>query len=171
MKEPSSHSGCPLSPALLMHGHLILASTAISGQTLCPQSCPVQGTHLVLNSFFFAGHLSSSIKSPLPAVALSGTESHVFTPQFCTWNPASLSAAGPRMLAAGRCSASTKEVGDKGPASPPPRPHSQGSPDYYSSVLIHHLLILAGDRKMFQCLKHPLVRVIFITRKFSREDR
>lgn len=116
---------------------------------------------------YFAGHVSSSIKSPLPAVAPSGTESHVFTPQLCTWNPASLSAAGPEDAGSGYalCLHRGWEQGASSPA------HGQGPLDDYSGVSIHQLLILAGDRKMFQCLKHPLIRVILITRKCRREDR
>ncbi|CAK6441443.1 unnamed protein product [Pipistrellus nathusii] len=96
-----------------MHGHLILASTAISGQALCPQSCQEvasRGYVLCLHKRGWEQGASSCGSQPGPL-------------------------------------------------------------DDYSGVSIHQLIILVGDRKKFQCLKHPLIRVILITRNCGREDR
>lgn len=150
--------------------HLILASTAISGQALCPQSCPVQGTQLVLNSifFFFCWAYFIIYQVTITCCGSKWNRKPRFHPPALHLESSSLSAAGPEDAGSGYVLCLHKRGWEQGASS---CAHSQGPLDDYSGVSIHQLLIWAGDRKKFQCLKHPLIRVILTTRKCRREGR
>lgn len=127
-----------------------------------PTVLPCAGHPSSSEHYFFAGHVSSSTKSPLPPVAPSGTESHVFTPQLCTWNPASLSAAGPEDAGSGYVLCLHKRGWEQGASS---RGSQPGPLDDYSGVSIHQLLILAGDRKKVSMFETPIDKDYFNHKK------